>query len=1632
MWPTKKRFKALAPWLARTHLATAISLFSASLSLAGERASFQLEQEFQQPDNTRPYNWYAGEANGFSTGIVEVRNTRLRMERNEANDSGTSRRIAYTGTGSERWRDYEVVADAVNSHADNRIGVLARWQGPDNPNQAYVAFIRGDQLFIEKDLDGPDMGQTQLASTQLNRAIEAEETLRLVFAVIGIQLEAEVFAFDASGELEESLGRAAAVDETYASGSAGLASRLTFRSRWTEWDRVMIQGTRDIEPSFAYNEDFQHSGVTAPPDWYDGREDRFSTGKVQLLDGRLRMERDDANDSGVARRIGYAGDGATGWRDYEVEALLVNNNADNRPGLLARWQGPDNPNQAYVAFVRGDQLLIEKDLDGPDMGQTQLASAQLIRTIEAGETLRFVFAVSGTQLVAEVFAVASAGGVGERLGQATATDATYATGSIGLASRLTFRGRWTEWERVSVEGRFHATEFTHPPGTLPPNWGSYTGGSNRIRIAASGTAMEFLREPGFFGGTALFAWYESDDPYPGGSRVPATEWTNYRVETRFRSTHMTSNSTSNGIVLRFQESSGAMFGSEGYHGTVRRVDDDTVELKILKDFENTIGQTGDAGGDVLASRRIDFTLSDDASYALMFEAVGEQLVLGFSAVGAEKQYYLHVEDDTYARGAPGLRSYHGFYNRRTLWDRFAVTRLSHDPLSPHSLWHRQWTCADCTHTIEANSETEREQKTTILRGLREAIAETPVRKMGFEDFVDHAAYVDNLRLDGRFEDLIELEASDPGEARQTALQRLASLSQDYHWVLGDGRRTDPTLRHKIFRSIAYYAKREADNPGLVETWHQPSFLVPSLATNLFFFFLPEMEAVEANPGADPLATAVYNQLQRLALQAFTERPRNDHTDGHPVSPERFRLNSRWVSANGIGYRPVLEVAALMLSPEMMDTVAYVAGRAHDPTSHKTVEDGSAFWNEGITADGLGWGHGRQNYTEYYPWHGMADTSNNRGATSAMGLLREWGWPNLPGIDTSGVVNFLRGSTWLHYKGWRAPVGQGRYTFRIQSSSQDRLLAVSYANNVRYVFADELQDEVKTELRDLNDRGGVGMDGYPAGRYTGARYFYNNDALARKDESFYFWVSMTSSRIDGVESYDWGDFDKLNLFNTDGHYSIMRNGDEYNRHKGAWEVTALPGITARFTPVAELTAESNYVGFNSIHNFAGGVARGENGASAFIYEKNDDTLNTHDPEIYGIYARKSYFVIGDTVFCLGTGIEDKRPDLGGDVWTTLNQTAWRTDLQYGIHGEGSAESFQPGATVARTTPTQDAASAIWARQDGILYAVFPRETSGAVELSAREKSTHWGLLTNREIQDERLDLFRLSINHGPAPQDATYSYLLYAGDRSTDDYLSNRPVETLANTEALQAVASSDGSIVQAVFYDPATTLQLDSWSLRVSHPAIVMAEEEAGSLFLTVSDPRQDPSLDSIEVVLDRPVQGAAVTEHDGLWIIDIPMPPKPRIGEPVTVELTLPPQPGSADHWRAQHFTEPQLADPDIAGWSAAPAGDGVANLIKYHLDLDPMRPAPPPLLPRLDYEPSSPQAIFRYWRRKDPMATVGTVVWTTDLFDGSWSASGVETEIVEQTERRELVEARVETSAHPQLFLRLQVEMKNPPADR
>lgn len=129
----------------------------------------------------------------------------------------------------------------------------------------------------------------------------------------------------------------------------------------------------------------------------------------------------------------------------------------------------------------------------------------------------------------------------------------------------------------------------------------------------------------------------------------------------------------------------------------------------------------------------------------------------------------------------------------------------------------------------------------------------------------------------------------------------------------------------------------------------------------------------------------------------------------------------------------------------------------------------------------------------------------------------------------------------------------------------------------------------------------------------------------------------------------------------------------------------------------------------------------------------------------------------------------------------------------------------------------------------------------------------------------------------------------------------------------------------------------------------------------------------------------------------------------------------GGFDQWRTEHFTESELADPNISGPSAAPAGDGVSNLLKYAFGLLPKEPADPSLLPQSHIE--ADHLHLTYSQLKAAMDVDLTVEVSSDLLTWESGTAAVETVNVEDLGDTERIVVRLlpAVSESTRLFGRL-----------
>lgn len=652
---------------------------------------------------------------------------------------------------------------------------------------------------------------------------------------------------------------------------------------------------------------------------------------------------------------------------------------------------------------------------------------------------------------------------------------------------------------------------------------------------------------------------------------------------------------------------------------------------------------------------------------------------------------------------------------------------------------------------------------------------------------------------------------------------------------------------QLLRAIIHYGEIEIRRPNDKPRFHASCFAIPTAAVNIYFALLPQMDKAEKGEGGKLLGDAC-DMLKVVGLEAWTQPLRNDETDKNVVSLERFRNHVWWVGGNALGYRSLLPVAVMYKSVPMIDLLAEVCQRGISMTSQTTYH--TSFWTEGFTADGAGWGHGMQCLVWGYPIDGASNALN------ILNILRGTPWgKQLTRENVNALMNFFRGGNWYYYKGYRLPgLDRGSYVY---NPSQKPIPYSRMLDNVIKNWMSSFTAAEQEELKKLQQevkRNDIGMPGYPSGAYTGVRWFYNNDDLMKKTSRYHICINMSSIRTDGLESAAFAD--NYNFYPTDGATLFQRSGDEYYRVMGGWDVTAMPGVTAR-EGMDKLIPVTNWRGYCSKYNFAGGATDHiENGVGGYIFEKmngsaKDNVNDRGDIDVaneilYGFKAYKGYFLHKEYFIALGAGITNLNPELEGHIRTTIDQTAWVGDVHI-VRG-GNRQHLSQGVSLIEGDMKQP----VWLTQAGkFSYTVLPPYTSKAF-VSCETKPAEWIKLNPSNAKQKNLPanvrVLRLWADHGQTPANDTYGYVVYTGDGVPQGRL---PFEVLRNDTLVQAVASIDKKLIQAVFYPGNEGLRVPGIDLKVSAPCVMMVQYTSDGISLSVTDATMNPNLKEITVTLN-------------------------------------------------------------------------------------------------------------------------------------------------------------------------------------
>jgi len=677
----------------------------------------------------------------------------------------------------------------------------------------------------------------------------------------------------------------------------------------------------------------------------------------------------------------------------------------------------------------------------------------------------------------------------------------------------------------------------------------------------------------------------------------------------------------------------------------------------------------------------------------------------------------------------------------------------------------------------------------------------------------------------------------------------------------------------IFKGIIHYGNLEINRPNDNYRFLSSCFFMPGIATNCYFALLPLMEAVENGSNTNAQTKQVHDILVKLGYQAWTQPYRKDATDTNPVSVDRFRAHVWWNGGNALDYRPLVEVAAMMKRVDMVDVLAEVSQMALIPVSQCTID--TAFWNENMTADGLGWGHGRQFMPTGYPRDGASAALSVLISLKGSAFERQLSRTN---INT--LLEYIRGTSFIEYKGMTPPMVSRSNAVKWNGNLLNTA-GINFAGWLLNNFSTSITTQEAAELNQYKSESNtysLFMKNYAPGTYSGTRYFFNNDNMAKKTSDYYLFINMASNRCDGLESASG--FNQYNLFARDGVTFFQRSGREHLKGYGAYTLSALPGITSRSLANSTLRPITNWSGYNSKYNFAGGASSGsDNFATGFIFHKQNATVryatvtSDSNPSIFGVKAFKSNFMLGDLFVGLGAGITNLSPSISGTITTTVEQTPTETDYS-----------------------TQTVGGLSWVTNNGFSYTVLTDKSTGIVQSTNVQKTTNWKFLdATNTLPEDVLNIMTLTINHGTNVKNGTYAYLV----NCKGSIPTSLPV-ILQNDTTLQAVVSADGKTLGATFYSNQPVLNCGTYlkgdsvtpnnlSISVSQPCILLIESSDLGYTITVSDPLARCSGDVV-VTLNSTLKlnGPNAVSDATKTQITFSLPAVQYAGKPITYNYTF------------------------------------------------------------------------------------------------------------------------------------------------
>jgi len=384
--------------------------------------------------------------------------------------------------------------------------------------------------------------------------------------------------------------------------------------------------------------------------------------------------------------------------------------------------------------------------------------------------------------------------------------------------------------------------------------------------------------------------------------------------------------------------------------------------------------------------------------------------------------------------------------------------------------------------------------------------------------------------------------------------------------------------------------------------------------------------------------------------------------------------------------------------------------------------------------------------------------------------------------------------------------------------------------------------------------------------TWNRHYWHSEYFTHQRPGWFASVRMHSSRNHTMEQPHNEEGLKMHHMG-DGSNFVSVSGREYFDIFPVWDWQKIPGATIVQKPVHPHWKE---IAKKGLTDFVGGVSDGKYGAVAMDFKSAHDALS----------GRKAWFFFDDEYVCLGASISSQAQ---GPVVTTLNQCLLKGEVM--VKSKKDPQVLKAGKHVIEHVS--------WVLHGGVGY-VFPHD--GDVGISNDTARGNWRDI-NHQAQssagDVVQDVFTLWVDHGVAPQQARYEYIVVPSADAADleAYKKEAPVQIIENSKEIQAVYHRSLGRAQMVFYSPGE-VKVGDVALSVNQPCILMVKLNGQSIdHLSIVDPTQ--KLTEIQVktsaALETSGEGwnAAWNKKEKESTIDISLPADGYAGQTVVLNLT-------------------------------------------------------------------------------------------------------------------------------------------------